>query len=140
MADRFVERNETPVLRVLADFRGPGPSAAFRALEARLPTLRGRHFFGEFRWTPSGPVYHACVERIAADDPKSMGLEEGTLAGGLYAGRRIPDWKKRVAELPKIAEELIGLYELDRSRPTLEHYRSRSEMEMLLPILSRSKR
>ena len=137
MADSFVERKETPVLRLLADFRGAGPSAAFRSLEAKLPTLRGRHFYGEFRWTPSGPVYHACVERIDTDDPTAMGLEVGSLAGGLYVRRRLDDWPSKISRLPQIVGELIAANSHDTSRPTLEYYRSRTELDVLLPVSTR---
>ena len=52
METKYVERQEIPVLRVRADMKGKGPSAAFRLLESKLPNLKGRKFYGTFQFTP----------------------------------------------------------------------------------------
>ncbi|MGI0053796.1 MAG: hypothetical protein ACRECR_06040, partial [Thermoplasmata archaeon] len=72
MPDSFVELPELPILRIRADMSGGGPAAAMAALEAKLPSLKGRRFYGCFRVLPEGEEYYACVERIPSDDPDSM--------------------------------------------------------------------
>lgn len=57
MNDTYVELNEIPIMRVKADMKGKGPSAAMDLLESKLPTLKGRKFYGVFHETPDGEEY-----------------------------------------------------------------------------------
>jgi hypothetical protein len=57
MESSYVELQEIPVLRVRANMKGKGPSAAFDLLESELPTIKGRKFYGTFRPTPDGKEY-----------------------------------------------------------------------------------
>ncbi len=138
--DTYVERSETEVVRVKADMKGSGPAGAMRLLESKLPSLRGRKFYGAFRLLESGEEYYACVERIASDDPTKNGLDSGQLPGGLYVRRKLNDWEKVIAsgKLGEQFEELIRTHEFDPSRPEIEYYRSMSELHLLLPVLNRS--
>ena len=94
METTYVELQEIPVLRVRADMKGKGPSAAFNLLESKLPILKGRKFYGTFQFTPDGEDYYACVVRIDTDDPEKMQLEtgksqeDGTPAADSWTGRR----------------------------------------------------
>ncbi|HTW39738.1 MAG TPA: GyrI-like domain-containing protein [Thermoplasmata archaeon] len=137
--DTFVERDEVEVLRVLADWTGGGPAEAMHRLEARLPSLKGRRFYGTFRMLPTGEEYYACVERVESDDPAQMGLETGTIPGGLYLRRKLSDWQKVIAEgkLGEQFEEMLRTCHPDRSRPSIEFYRSMAEMHLLEPVLNR---
>jgi hypothetical protein len=138
--DTYVERPETEVLRVRADMKGSGPAGAMRLLESKLPSLRGRKFYGAFRLLEDAEEYFACVERLAGDDPIRMGLDVGVLPGGLYVRRRLNDWEQIIAsgELGEHFKELIRTHEFDPSRPEIEYYRSMSELHLLLPVLNRS--
>jgi hypothetical protein len=137
--DSFVERPEVAVLRVRADMGGSGPAGAMSFLESKLPSLKGRKFYGAFRMLEDGEEYFACVERIEGDDPAKMSLEAGTLPGGLYARRKLHDWQQLIAggKLQEVDREFGQGYDIDRSRPELEYYRSMSEMHLLLPVRSR---
>ena len=94
METTYVELQEIHVLRVRADMKGKGPSAAFNLLESKLLTLKGRKFYGTFQFTPDGEEYYACVVRIDSDDPERMQLEagvirgDGTHAANSWTGRR----------------------------------------------------
>lgn len=134
MSVTYVQLAETPVLRVRADMAGKGPKAAFDLLESRLGTLKGRKFYGSFRVTPTGEEYFACVARADTDEPEKLGLESGTIPGGWYARRKLVDWESHLAELPKLFDVLAQGQEVDPSRPSLEFYRSRSELHLLLPV------
>ena len=138
MADSYVELQDIPVMRVRADMKGRGPPAAFDALESKLPTLKGRRFYGMFRETPDGAEYFACVARTETDDPERLGLETGVIPGGRYVRRRVDDWEKVVqsGQLPKLCEEMAKAHsgELSPSRYMVEHYRSRTEMYVLMPL------
>ena len=134
MAESFVELQDIPVLRFRADMRGAGPSAAFDYLESKLPTLKGRKFFGTFRYTPEGEEYYACVARTDSDDPLRMELETGVIPGGWYARRKLTDWERNLSQLPKIFTEMARAVEVDPNRPSVEFYRSHIELHVLVPV------
>src|SRR5437879_13378794 len=106
MESSYVELQEIHVLRVRADMKGKGPSAAFGLLESKLPTIKGRKFYGTFQPTPDGEEYYACVVRVDSDDPRKMQLETGTIPDGWSARSTLKDWEKRLAALRSRLEEL----------------------------------
>ncbi len=136
--DSIVERAEVEVLRVRADWNGAGPAGAMQQLESKLPSLKARRFYGAFRSLPDGEEYYACVERLPTDDPGRMGLEVGRLAGGRYARRKVLDWEAviRAGKLGELFDDLATRHRPDPSRPSLEYYRSSTELHILLPILA----
>jgi hypothetical protein len=138
--DSYVERVEVKVLRVRADMKGDGPAGAMALLESKLPGLKGRKFYGAFRELEDGEEYFACVERMVGDDPAQMGLETGILPGGLYVRRKLYNWEDIIAagKLGDHFREMIQTHGIDRSRPEIEHYRSMTQLNLLLPVLSRS--
>jgi hypothetical protein len=131
-----VELQEMHVLRVRADMKGKGPSASFDLLESKLPTLKGRKFYGTFQFTPNGEEYYACVVRIDSDDPEKMGLETGVIPSGWYARRKLNDWQQNLSRLPSLFQEMARSHDTDPSRPSLEYYRSQEEMQLFLPVKS----
>ena len=138
MSETYVEREDLPVLRVLADWNGGGPAAAMADLESKLPTLKGRKFYGAFRVLPEGEEYFACVARVDSDDPGKTGLGTGVIPGGLYARRKLRDWSKDLSQLGRVFKEMIEVVEVDSSRPELEFYRSQEEVLLFVPVLSRN--
>ena len=140
--DAFVRRETVEVLRVRADMRGMGPAEAFRALEAKLPTIKGRKFYGTIWMLPEGEEYFACVERRPGELSGALGLGAGTIPGGLYVRRKIFDWERVVAEgkIQAVSENIRQEYSVDPSRPEVEFYRSGREPHLLLPVLSQEAR
>lgn len=137
--DSYVERPEVKVLRVRADMKGGGPADAMHRLESKLPSLKGRRFYGIFRLLPEGEEYFACVEEIEGDIPEKMGLDVGTIPGGLYIRRKVYDWENVIAagKLGSIFQEMGNYYRADRTRPEIEYYRSMAELHVLVPVVSR---
>jgi len=136
MESTYVELQEMPVLRVNADMKGKGPSAAFNLLESKLPTIKGRKFYGTFQPKLDGEEYYACVVRIDSDDPEKMQLETGVIPGGWYARSKLMDWEKNLAKLPSVFEEMARTHDVDPGRPSLEFYRSQAELQLFLPVRS----
>ncbi|HTP55358.1 MAG TPA: hypothetical protein VML53_01665 [Thermoplasmata archaeon] len=134
--DTIVDRLPVEVLRVRADLHGAGPKAAFDELESKIPSLRGRRFYGTVRMTSDGEEYHACVERVATDDPTRLGLETAVIPGGRYVRRKVFHWEEIVAagKMPELADDLARRNDVDPSRPTIEFYRSQTELHVLLPV------
>jgi hypothetical protein len=138
VTETFVELETVPVLRVLADWNGGGPAAAMARLESKLPSLKGRRFYGVFRVRPEGEEYFACVARIDSDDPARMGLDTGEIPGGWYARRRIRGWEKDLSQLAVQFKEMIRVLgeNVDHRRPEVEFYRSQAEMFVFEPVLA----
>jgi hypothetical protein len=134
MAETCVWREELPVLRVLADWGAGGPAAAMAHLESRLPTLKNRKFYGCFRPLPEGEEYYACVARIDSDDPEGMQLDTGVIPGGLYARRRLLGWSKELTQMATLFEQMNRANDVDPERPSLEFYRSQSEVLLFVPV------
>ena len=98
-----------------------------------LVSLRGRKFFGAF--DPSTREYRVCVQVREDDDPAALGLESGTLPGGRYLRARLrgepPEVYERIG--PTFAA-LVKAAAPDETRPSIEFYRQRDEIDLLLPV------
>ncbi|BAZ04308.1 hypothetical protein [Calothrix sp. NIES-3974] len=114
---------------------GPeGAGEAFKKLESRLSSLKGRKFYGTFQY-PNGP-YRACLALEADDDPDLLGLETWMIPGGKYAREKIENWSERLWEIPQVFSVLSQTYQgrVDPDRPRIEFYKSQKELFLLLPI------
>ena len=101
-------------------------------VEARVG-LRGRKFFGAF--DPSTREYRVCAQARGDDDAAALGLESGTLPGGRYVRARLR------GEAPAVYEQIGPTFAAmtnavtpDESRPSIEFYRRRDEIDLLLPV------
>jgi Integron-associated effector binding protein len=104
---------------------------AWDELEA-VVSLRGRHFYGAF--DPVANDYRACVE-VRDGDHLVPGLENGTLPGGRYLRARLHGEPPGVYErIGQTFDELTREAKPDLSRPSLEHYKRRDEIDLLLPV------
>jgi len=111
-----------------------GVKEAFDILESKLPTLKGRKFFGSLKKDAGDEEYRACVEIADEHDIKIPELVLYTIPGGKYATHRVPDWESRVSEIGLLFAEMEKLFKLDFTRPLLEFYKSRKELILMLPI------
>jgi len=95
--------------------------------------LRGRKFFGAFY--PSTGEYRVCVQAREGDDPGALGLETGTLPGGRYLRARLRGEPPEVYErIGPTFDALAKAARLDKTRPSIEFYRHRDEIDLLLPV------
>jgi len=112
---------------------GPqGAGEAFDRLEACLPSLKGRKFYG----TMVNGEYRACVALEAQDAPATMGLQTWTIPGGTYARRKLPGWSERLPEIGQIFGALAAEYARDPARPNVEFYRSQKELLLFMAVAS----
>jgi hypothetical protein len=129
-----VERDELRAMYVSR--RDSAPEAApqtFEELERKLGNLRGRKFYGAF--FPHEDEYRACVVMQADEDAGELGLAEGILPGGRYAMTSLRGEPEEI--YPRIAptfDELAAEATPDPKRPSLEFYRRRDEVILLLPV------
>jgi hypothetical protein len=128
-----VDRKQVPVMFVTVDDFPAGIAAAWNRLEAAVGSLGGRRFYGAF--DPAARVYRACVEMHEDDDAAALGLEVDTLPGGRYLRERVQGEPPEVYErIGPAFDELSRAAKADMSRPSLEFYRRRDEIDVLLPI------
>ena len=127
-----VERAETEVMFLRTEDEPVEIRRGWERLEA-VVGLRGRKFFGAF--DPSTREYRACVQVRKGDDPAALGLESGTLPGGRYLRTRLrgepPEVYERIG--PTFAA-LVKAARPDETRPSIEFYRHRDEIDLLLPV------
>ncbi|MGB2874456.1 MAG: GyrI-like domain-containing protein [Gaiellaceae bacterium] len=127
-----VEREEISVmfLRTADDPVEMGP--AWQRLEGLVGT-RGRKFFGAF--DPPTGEYRVCVQMQEGDEPAALGLESGTLPGGRYLRARLRGEPPAVYDLiGPTFEALVASAKPDETRPSIEFYRRRDEIDLLLPV------
>ena len=104
---------------------------AWDELEA-VVDLHGRRFYGAF--DPVANDYRACVE-VREGDELVPGLGNGALPGGRYLRVRLRGEPPAIYErIGPTFGELTQHAKPDRSRPSLEHYRRRDEIDLLLPV------
>ena len=108
---------------------------AFRQLESKLPTLRGRKFYGCLYGAPDTGKYEACVALIGLDDPEGMGLETGFVPGGKYLREKVKDWTGKEHLIAETFKKMGREANIDFSRPYIEFYKSQKELILFLPVL-----
>jgi hypothetical protein len=99
----------------------------------RLVGLRGRRMYA--RVDERRNAYTVCTPVKADDRPDSLGLQRGTLAGGWYLRGRLRGEPPQIYEY--IADgmaELMAMMPRDDTRPLIEYYRRRDQIELWLPI------
>ena len=106
---------------------------AFKELEA-VVGLKGRRFYGVF--DEDAGRYWACVQRREQDEPDSIGLRTCTIAGGLYASKRLRgDYEELIALIAPTFKEMGARHNVDSSRPAIEFYRRHDEFVLYLPVV-----
>jgi hypothetical protein len=132
VAAKPVDRPEIVVMFLRTDDEPAAIQLGWERLEATIG-LRGRKFFGAFY--PATGEYRACVEVRKGDDPDALGLETGRLPAGRYLRTRLQGEPPQVYE--RIAPTFAALVKMthpDETRPSIEFYRRRDEIDLLLPV------
>jgi hypothetical protein len=109
-----------------------GARKAFDTLEAFLPSLKGRKFYGTLQ--PPAGSYRACVAIAPGDDVAALGLPTWTIPGGKYCRAKIADWEQNLPEIGNTFDRMRRQNEHDEGRPSIEFYRSQRELVLFLPV------
>jgi hypothetical protein len=127
-----VERPEIEVMFLRTEDEPAAIQLGWERLEATIG-LRGRRFFGAFY--PTTGEYRACVQVREGDDPDLLGLETGRLPAGRYLRTRLHGEPPQVYErIAPTFEALVKMTHADETRPSIEFYRRRDEIDLLLPV------
>jgi len=127
-----VDREETLVMGIRTTDDLHAIRSAWERLEEIVP-LRGRKFFAAVDTSASD--YLACVQLRDDDDPAALGLEATTLPGGRYLRARLHGEPPELYDQIRPAfEALVEQTDPDNSRPSIEFYRRRDEVDVLIPV------
>lgn len=129
----LIDREEIEVMFLRTADEPSAIRAGWEELEARIGSLRGRKFLGTFDVATS--EYRACVKRREGDDAGALELETGTVAGGSYMRTRLRGEPPAVYDrISPTFERLVRAAEPDPTRPSIESYRRRDEIDLLVPV------
>ena len=110
-----------------------GITEGWQRLEGLIGDLRGRHFFGTVEVQTH--LYRVCVQQRDEDHPARLGLASGRIPGGRYLRLRL---RREPPALYQDIAPAVGRLEAtsprDGTRPIIEHYRSRDEIDVLMPV------
>jgi hypothetical protein len=130
--DQIVEFGSFEVVYVSGERGQPIPEqapAAFDALEAKLPTLKKKRFYG----VVIDGAYRACV--AIDEDTGSLDLPRWVIPSGRYAVGKITDWERHRDAIGPTVLALRGRSDFDATRPLIEFYRSQAELRLLAPVV-----
>ncbi|MDH7490352.1 MAG: hypothetical protein QHH80_12720 [Anaerolineae bacterium] len=111
-----------------------GIKDAWDRLEARMPSLKGRHFYGLTVCEGGELVYYAAVQVAGEDEAAALGFPLLRVRGGRCARVKLLDWPHHVDEIGAVFDELMRNFPMAPDAPTVEYYRSESELHLLVPL------
>ena len=132
-SESIVVIKDIPVMYVAGDRTKPiseQAPAAFDKLEAKLETLKGRHFYG----VVLDGEYRACVAVGPDEGPGKLPYPTWVIPGGRFARRKLADWEQHRDLIGPTMMEMRTRGDFDPSRPCIEYYRSQRELLLMAPI------
>jgi hypothetical protein len=130
-----VDMPEVKLMVSRADEFPGGIKAAWDRLESKLPSLKGRRFYGLTVCEGSGLAYFAGVEIVSDQEAPSLGFPTMMIKGGRYARAKLLDWSDHTDKIGEIFGELMRDFPMDPNGPSVEFYRSQSELHLLIPLV-----
>lgn len=112
-----------------------GMKDSWEQLESKLASLKGRKFYGLTYFEQGHLVYYAGLLPVDNDEIKALGFPTLMLKGGKYARVKLMDWNDHTDEIGRIFDELMEQYKKDPGGPTVEFYRSQTELHLMIPII-----
>jgi hypothetical protein len=114
-----------------------GIKNSWERLESKLDSLKGRKFYGLTYFEGDHLVYYAGLQPLDEEEVTALGFPTLTLKGGKYARVKLMDWNNHADEIGPILDELMETYKKDPGGPTVEFYRSQSELHLMIPIVEK---
>ncbi|MFG1896040.1 GyrI-like domain-containing protein [Micromonospora zamorensis] len=133
LSTRCVERDETAVLFIATADEQDAITEAWDRLETMVGSLQGRKFFGVFG--PPDGAYRVCVQVQDGADAALAGLQSGSIPGGQYLSTTLRGEPPEIyTHIPERYAELMRAADHDSTRPSIEFYRRRDSIDLLIPV------
>jgi hypothetical protein len=130
----MVDQADTKLIVCRATEFPAGIKDSWERLESKLASLKGRKFYGLTYFRDGELIYYAGLESLDENEVASLGYPTIMLKGGKYSRVKLMDWNRHADEIGGIFEELMEEYQKDPDGPTVEFYRSQSELHLMIPI------
>ncbi len=130
----FVEQPNIQLVVCRATEFPAGIKDSWDRLEAKLDSLKGRKFYGLTYYENGQLVYYAGLEPLNEEEISQLGFPTLMMKGGKYARVKLMDWTNHTDEIGPILEDLMEAYKKDPNGPTIEFYRSQSELHLMIPL------
>ena len=131
----IVDQPEIELIVCRADEFPASIKESWERLESKLVSLKGRKFYGLTFFENGQLVYYAGLQPLDKEEAASLGFPTLKLKGGKYVRVKLPDWNKHADEIGPLFDELMETYKKDPAGPTVEFYRSHTELHLMIPIV-----
>jgi hypothetical protein len=112
-----------------------GIKDSWERLESQLASLRGRKFYGLTYFEEGQLVYYAGLQPLDQSEISALGFPTLILKGGKYARVKLMDWNNHTVKIGEIFDYIMEEYRKDPSGPTVEFYRSQTELHLMIPLV-----
>lgn len=133
----IVNQPDIELIVCRADEFPAGIKDSWERLESKLASLKGRKFYGLTYFEEGQLVYYAGLQPVDDVEIKALGFPTMMLKGGKYARVKLMDWNNHADKIGPIFDELMEAYKKDPSGPTVEFYRSHTELHLMIPIIEK---
>lgn len=133
--DKYELKNDVNVITVTARSFPDGILDAFRKLEAVIPGVAQRVFYGISCPDEQGTIiYKAAVSEITDGEALNYGFEKFVITKGIYLVKTIQNWRKDIPAIGMAFEQLLKSPELDLSFPCVECYNNMDEVACMVRL------
>ena len=113
-----------------------GIKDSWERLESKLASLKGRKFYGLTFFEDGQLVYYAGLQPIDEREINALGFPTLKLKGGKYARVKLLDCNNHADEIGPLFDELMEQSKKEPSGPTVEFYRSNTELHLMIPLVN----
>lgn len=129
----YQRKNDIRLFGVQAASFPDGVQQAWQDLHKRLPSTKGRNFYGISHGTANGKiVYTACVEEIYDGEGEAYGCKPFTLPQGEYMGEAIPDFMHQIEKIGAVFQALLARDDYDPNGVCVEQYLNETDVVCML--------
>ena len=107
-----------------------GIQEAYKTLESKVESAKGRKYFGIYQRTEDGINYSAAMLKESDDEDKKYGFDGFTIEKGKYLSVTVKDWQKSVDCIGPTFEKIFEDERVDKNSVSIEVYKG-NDMECL---------
>jgi hypothetical protein len=129
MKSTIIQQPPLRLITVKAKSFPEGIRASWQELETKRK-IKGRKAYGLIY----GNEYFAGLVSDGELEERVTGLHVVEVPGGPWARIKVEDWNQKTGQIGPLFAQMATEHEVDLSRPSMEFYRSFTELHLLLPV------